>query len=157
MHHVSWVDVLMPWVPVLVVVFVFLTTSVMFPSYFGSVSLSSPLCIDAFEDMAFFHRVVRLRMELAWSFQHLDVVFLIISSSVGTLDCIYLVIIVARSLALEVITVVATPIPPFSVVAVVGTARVPDVQTSMVVVSSGGCSSPRTTSRMSFSASLASA
>ena len=127
----------MSWVPILVVVFIFLTVSVMFPSYFGSVSLSSPLCIDAFEDITFFHHVVRLGMELAWSFQRFVLVFLIISSSVGKLDCIYLVIIVARSLASEVITVVVTPIPPLSVVAVVATARVPNVETSTTVVSSG--------------------
>ena len=135
MKYIGWVDV--PWVPVLVVVFVFLIASVMFPSCFGGVSLSSPLCIDAFEDTTFFHRVVRLGMELAESFQHLVVVFLIITSSIGTFDCVYLVIVVARSLASDVITVVAMPIPPFSVVAVVATTRVPDVEAFTAVVSSG--------------------
>ena len=127
----------MPWVPILVVVFVFMTASIMFPSFVGGVTLSSPLCIDVFEDTTFFHHVVRLGMELAWSFQRLVVVFLIVPPSIGTLDCIYLIIVVARPLASEIVTVVATPIPPFSVVTVISTARVPDIETSTVVVSSG--------------------
>jgi len=76
-------------------------------------------------------------MELAWSIQCLVVVFLKISSSVGTLDCIYLVIVVARPLASEIVVVVATPIPPFSMLTVVVTVRVLDVETSTVVISSG--------------------
>ena len=53
------------------------------------------------------------------------------------LDCVHLVIVVARSLASEVIAVVATPIPPFSVVAVVATPKASVVETSVVVVPSG--------------------
>ena len=138
MHYVGWVDVLMSWVSVLVVVFILLIASVMFPSSFGDVSLSSTLCIDALKDATFFHRVVRLGMKLAWSFQGLVVVFLIVSSPVGALDCVHLVIIVTRSLASEVIVVVTTPIPSFSVVAVIAAPRVSVVETSTAVVLSRG-------------------
>ena len=105
--------------------------------FLGGISLSSPLCVDAFDDTTFFYRMVGLGMELAWSFQCLVVVFLIIPSSIGTLDCVYLVIVVARSLASEVVTMVLAPIPYFSVVAVVAAAGIPDVETSTAVVSSG--------------------
>jgi len=53
------------------------------------------------------------------------------------LDYVHLVIIVTRSLASEVITVVAAPIPRISVVAVIAMPRVSVVETSMAVVSSG--------------------
>ena len=127
----------MLWVPILVVVFVFMTTSVMFPSFLGGISLSGPLCVDAFEDTAFFHSMVGLGMELAQSFQCLVVVFLVVPPSNGTLDCVYLVIAVMRLLAFEVVTIVTAPIPPFSVVAVVDTARILDVEASTAIVSSG--------------------
>jgi hypothetical protein len=81
--------------------------------------------------------MVRLGMELAWSFQCLVVVFLVVSPSIGALDCIYLVIVVARSLASEINTIVTTPVPPFSAVAVVATAGIPVVETPTAVVSSG--------------------
>ena len=62
----------MSWVPILVVVFIFLTASVLLPIFLGGISLSGPLCVDTFEDMAFFHRMVHrmveLGMELAQSF-----------------------------------------------------------------------------------------
>jgi len=97
----------MSWVPILVVVFVLLVASVVFPGSFGDISLSGPLRVDALEDTTFFHRVVRLGMKLARPFQGLVVIFLIVSSSVGMLDYIHLVIVVEWSLASEVITVVA--------------------------------------------------
>jgi hypothetical protein len=75
-------------------------------------------------------------MELARSFQRHVIVFLIISSPVGTLDSVYLVIVVARSFASEVITVVAMPIPSFLVVAIIATMRVAVVEASTAVVSS---------------------
>jgi len=127
----------MSWVPVLVIILIFLVVSVMFPSSFGGISLSVPLCIDVFEDATFFHRVVRLGMKLAWSFQGLVVVFLIISLPVGALDCVHLVIVVTRSLASEVIAVVMGPIPSFSVVAVIVSLRVLVVKTTTAVVPSG--------------------
>ena len=65
MNYVGWMDVLMSWVPVLVVVFVLLVASVVFPGSFGGVSLSGPLRVDALEDTTFFHRVVRIGMKLA--------------------------------------------------------------------------------------------
>jgi len=127
----------MPWVPILVIVFVLLVAPVMFPSSFGDVSLSGPLHVNALEDTTFFHRVVRLGIKLARSFQGLVVIFLIVSSSIGMLHCVHLVIIVMRSLASEVIAVVAVPIPPFSKVTVITTPRVSVVETSTVVVPSG--------------------
>ena len=137
MNYVGWIDVLLPWVPVLVIIFIFLVASVMFPNSFGDISLSSPLSIDALEDMTFFHRVVRLRMKLARSFQGLLVVFLIVSSPVGVLDCVHLLIVVMRSFTSEVIAVVMAPIPPFLVVTVVTAPRVSVVQTSTAIVPSG--------------------
>jgi len=125
------------WVPILVIIFVFLTTSVLFLVFLGRISLSGPLCVDAFEDTTFFHRVVGLRMELARSFQRLVVVFLVVSSSIGTLDCVYLVIVVTRSLASEIVMIFTTPVPPFSVVAVVAAAGILVVKTPAAVISSG--------------------
>ena len=124
------------WVPILVIIVVFLTASVLFPVFLGGVSLIGPLCVDAFEDTAFFHHVVGLGMELARSFQRLVVVFLVVTPSVGTLDCVYLVIAVARSLASEIVTIIMTPVPPFSVVAVVAVAGIPVVKTATAIVSS---------------------
>jgi len=127
----------MLWVPVVVVIFVLLIAPVVFPDSFGDVSLSSPLRVDVLDDTTFFHRVVILEMKLAWPLQGLVVIFLIVSSSIGTLDCVHLVIVVARSLASEVIAVVAAPIPPFSVVAVIATPRVSVVETPTAVFPSG--------------------
>jgi len=136
-YHVGGTDILVPWVPILVIVFIFLTVSIMLPVFLDGIPLSGSLCVDAFEDTTFFHRVVGLRMELALSFQYLVIVFLVISPSVGTLDCVHLVVVVTRSLASEIVTVVATPVPPFSVVAVVAVARIPVVEASTTIVSSG--------------------
>jgi len=61
--HVGGTDILVSWVPILVVVFVFVTTPVLLPVFLGRFILSGPLCVDAFEDMAFFHRVIGLGME----------------------------------------------------------------------------------------------
>ena len=128
---------MVPWVPVLVVVFVFLTASVLFSVFLGGIPLSSPLCVETLEDTTFFHRVVGLAMELARSFQRLVIVFLVVSPSIGTLDCVHLVIVVARSLAFKVITIVTTPVPPFSVVTVVTVVGIPVVETPAAVVASG--------------------
>ena len=137
MYHVGGTDILVSWVPILIVVFVFLTVSILFPVFLGGIPLSGPLCVDAFEDTTFFHRVVGLGMELARSSQHLVIVFLVISTSVGTLDCVHLVVVVTRSLASKIVTVVTTPVPPLSVVAVVTAARIPIVEAPTIVVSSG--------------------
>ena len=124
--------------PYPVVVLVFLTASVLFPIFLGGIPLSGTLGVDAFEDTTFFHRVVGLGMELAWSFQCLVIVFLVVVPSIGTLDCVHLVIVVARSLASEIIAIVTTPVPPFSVVAVVAAAGVSVVETPAAIVSWGG-------------------
>jgi hypothetical protein len=136
-HHIGGTDILVLWVPILVVVLAFVTLSVLFPVFLGGIPLSSPLCVDAFEDTAFFHRVIGLGMELAWSFQRLVVVFLVVSSSIRALDCVHLVVVVTRSLASEIIAVVAPPVPTFSLVAVVATAGVPVVEAPTTIVSSG--------------------
>jgi len=136
-HHVSGTDILVSWVPILVVVFFFVTMSVLFPVFLDGIPLSDPLCVDAFMDMAFFHRVIGLGMELAWSFLSLVVVFLVVSAPIGALDCVHLVVVVTRSLAPEIITIVTSPVPTFSVVAVVTVTRVPIVEASTTVVSSG--------------------
>jgi len=126
----------MSWVPILVVVFVFLTVSVLLPIFLGGIPVGGPLCVDALEDTTFFHRMVRLGMELAWPFQCLVVVFLVVPPSIGTFDCVYLVIVVAM-LASELVVVVATPVPPFSVVAVIAVAGIPVIKTATAIVSSG--------------------
>ena len=51
------------------------------------------------------------------------------------LDRIHLVVVVARALASEIITIVTPPIPTFSVVTVVGATMVPVVETTTTVVS----------------------
>jgi len=109
----------------------------MFSNFLGGIPIGSLLCVDAFEDTAFFHRMVRLGMELARSFQRLVVVFLVVPPSIGALDCVYLVIVVVRSLAFEIVTIITAPVPPFSVVAVVAKAGIPGVVTSTAVISSG--------------------
>ena len=134
-YHIAGTDVLVSWVPILVVVF--LTVPILLHVFLDGIPLSGPLCVDAFEDTAFFNRVVGFGMELARSFQPLVIVFLVVSPSIRTLDCVHLVVVVTRPLASEIVTVVATPIPPFSVVAVVAAARISVVEASMTVVLSG--------------------
>jgi len=71
MHHVGGADILVSWVPILVVIFVFVTVSIRLPVFLDGIPLSSPLCVDTFEDTVFFHLVFGLGMELAWPFQRL--------------------------------------------------------------------------------------
>ena len=75
-------------------------------------------------------------MQLAWSFQRLVVVFLVVPPPIRTLDCIHLVVVIVRALASEVIAIVESPIPTFFVVAVVGATMVPVVEATTTVVSS---------------------
>jgi len=74
-------------------------------------------------------------MELARSFQRLVVIFLVVSPPIRALDRVYLVVMVARALAPEVIAVVTPPVPTFSMVAVVSATMVPVVKMSATVVS----------------------
>jgi hypothetical protein len=111
--------------------------SVLLPVFLGGIPLGGPLCVDALEDTTLFHHVVGLGMELVRSFQRLVIVFLVVSPSVGTLDCVHLVVIITRSLSSEIVTAVATSVPPFSVVAVVAAVRIPVVEASTTVISSG--------------------
>jgi len=128
MHHVGGTDILVPWVPILVVIFVFVTVSIRLPVFLDGIPLSSPLCVDTFADVAFFHHMVGFGMELARSFQRLVVIFLIVPLSIRMLDCVHLVVVVTRSLASEIVAVVAAHVPPFSVVAVVAAARIPIIE-----------------------------
>ena len=137
MDYVGWIDVLIVRVSVLVFVLIFLVAPVVFPRRFGGVALSGLLRVDALEDTTLLHHVVGLRMKLAWPFQGFVVIFLIISSTSEALDCVDLVVVVARSFACDFIMVVTAPVPPFSVVAVVVAPKASVVKTSAVVVPSG--------------------
>jgi hypothetical protein len=75
-------------------------------------------------------------MELARSFQRLVVIFLVVLPPIRALDRVYLVVMVARALAPEVIAVVTPPVPTFSMVAVVSATMFPIVKASATVVSS---------------------
>jgi len=134
--HVSGIEILVSWVPILVVVFVFVTMPVLLPVFLGRIVLSSPLRVDAFEDTTFFHHVIGLGVELARSLQRLVVIFLVVSPPIGALDRINLVVVVMRAHAPEVIAIVTPPIPTFSMVAVVRATMVPVVETTTTVVPS---------------------
>jgi len=155
--HVSRIDILVSWVPILVVVFVFVTTPVLLPVVLRRIVLGSPPHVDVFKDTAFFHRVIGLGVELARSLQRFVVIFLVVPPPIGTLDCIHLVVVVARALAPEVITIVTPPIPTFSMVTVVRAMMVLVVERPRLSSRRGGWSGPLASSRMSFSASSASA
>ena len=64
--QVSGIDILVSWVPILVIVFVFVTVLVLLPVILGRIVLSSLPRVDAFEDTTFFHRVIGLGVELTW-------------------------------------------------------------------------------------------
>jgi hypothetical protein len=81
--------------------------------------------------------MIRLWVQLAWSLQRFVVVFLVVPSSVGTLDRVYFVVVVARALSSEIVAVVAPPIPTLSVIAVVGAAVVSAVVATTTVISPG--------------------
>ena len=89
--------ILVARVSVLVFVLVLLVAPVALPYCFSGVPLNGVLCIDAFEDAALLHCVVGLGMKLAWPLQSFIVVLLIILSTSEPLDCVDLVVIVARS------------------------------------------------------------
>jgi len=72
-------------------------------------------------------------MQLAWSLQRLVVVFLVVSPRIGTLDRIHLVVVLARALASEAVTIVTRPVPAFLVV---GATMVPVVKTTSTIISS---------------------
>jgi len=97
--------------------------------------LSSPPHIDAFEDAAFFHGVVGLWMQLAWSLQRLVVVFLVVPLPIGALDCIHLVVVVAGALSSKIVAIVAPPVPTVLVITVVGATMVPVVEATTTIVS----------------------
>ena len=59
---------------------------------------------------------------------------MVVSPSVRTFDGIYLVVVVARALASEIVAVVAAPVPALSVVPVIGTAMVPVVEAAATIV-----------------------
>jgi len=77
--------------------------------------------------------VVGLGVKLARPLQGFITVFLIIASTGEPLDCVDLVVVVARSLTPEMVIVVTAPIPPFSVVMIIIAPRVAVVEMSAVV------------------------
>ena len=92
------------------------------------------------------HSSIVFLTELTRSFQRFGIVFLVILPSIRTLDCVHLMVVVTRSLASEIVMIVATPVPPFSVVAIVAAVKILVVETPMTVVSSGGWPAPLTSS-----------
>ena len=133
MDYVSWVGVLVAWVSVLVFVLILLVAPVALPRCFSGVALDSLLCVDALEDTTFLYCVVGLGMKLAWLLQGFVVLFLIITSTSEPLDYVDFMVIVTRSFTLEIIMVVMTPVPPFSMVAIVVMPKAAVVETSAVV------------------------
>ena len=123
----------MAWISVLVFVLVLLVAPIALSHCFSGVTLNSLLCIDALEDMTFLHCVVGLRVKLAWPLQGFVVVFLIITPTSEMLDCVDFMVVVTRSFTLEIVMVVATPVPPFSVVAIIVAPKAADVETFAVV------------------------
>ena len=103
MDYVGWVDVLVARVSVLVFVLILFVSPVVFPRSFSGVALNRLLHVDALEDTTFLYRVVGVGMKLAWPFQGFVVIFLIISSTNETLDCVHLVIVVTRLFVPEII------------------------------------------------------
>jgi hypothetical protein len=124
---------LVAWISVLVFVLVLLVAPVALPRCFSGVTLNGLLCVDAFEDTTFLYCVVGLRMKLAWPLQGFIVVFLIIASTGKLLDCVDFVVIVVRSFTPKIIIVVAAPIPPFSMVAIIIAPKAAVVEMSTVV------------------------
>ena len=135
--HVGRIDILVSWVPILDVVFVFVTAPVLLSVFLGRIVLSSPPRVDAFEDTAFFHHVIGLGVKLARSLQRLVVIFLVVPLPIGELDHIHLVVVVVTALAPEVVSIITLPIPTFSMVAVVRATMVPIVKTTTTIVPSG--------------------
>ena len=133
MDDVSWVDVLVARVSVLVFILILLVAPVALPHCFSSVTLDGLLCIDTFEDTTFLHCVVGLGMKLAWPLQSFIVVLQIIASTSEPLNCVDFFVVVTRSFTPEIIMVVAAPVPPFSVITVVGVPKAAVVETSVVV------------------------
>jgi hypothetical protein len=105
------------------------------PILLGGVVLGGPPCVDVFEDVAFFHGMVGLWMQLARSLQRLVVVFLVVPPPVGALDCIHFVVVVAGALSSEIVAIVAPPVPTFPMIAVVGAAVVSVVEATATIIS----------------------
>jgi len=153
MDNVSLVDVLVAWISVLVFILVLVIAPIALPRCFSGVALNGLLCVDAFEDAAFSHCVVGFGMKLAWPFKGFIVVLLIITSTSKLFDCVDFLIIVVGSFTPEIITVVTTLVPPFSVVAVIGAPKAAFVKTSTVVSGVIPSRLSVTSSLMSISAS----
>ena len=137
MDHVGGADVLVSGVPILVLVLIFVVVPVSLVVFLGGVVLGGPPCIDAFEDAALFHGMIRLWVQLAWSLQRFVVVFLVVPPPVGALDCVSFVVVVAGTLSSEIVTIVTPPVPAFPVITVVGAAVVPVVETTATIISPG--------------------
>jgi len=124
----------MAWISVLVLVLILLVAPIVFAGGFGGVTLDGLLHVNTFEDTTFFHCVVRLGMELAWSFQGLAIVLLIVTTTSESFDCVDLMIVVTGSFTPEFITVVSVPVPSFSEVPIIVAARSVTVKLPAVVL-----------------------
>ena len=91
------------------------------------------LCVNDFKDTTFFHCVVRLGVELTWSFQGFIVVLLIVTMTSESLDRVDLMIVVMGSFTPKFIMVVAAPVPSFSEVAIIIAVRTAIVKLPEVV------------------------
>ena len=118
----------------MVLVLILLVAPIVFAGGFGGVTLDGLLHVNTFEDTTFFHCVVRLGMELAWSFQGLAIVLLIVTTTSESFDCVDLMIVVTGSFTPEFITVVSVPVPSFSEVPIIVAARSVTVKLPAVVL-----------------------
>ena len=133
MDNISWIDILVAWIPVLVFILVLLVTPVVFAHGFSGVTLDGPLRVNTLGDTTFFHCVVGFGMELAWSFQGYVVVLLIVVTTSESFDHFDLMVIVTGSFTPEFIMVVVAPIPPLSEVPIVVVSRIATVRPPTVV------------------------
>jgi hypothetical protein len=131
--NIGRVDVLVAWISVLVLIFVFVITPITFSCGFCGVILNDLLHVDALEDTTVFHCVIGSRVELAWTFQGLDVIVQIVTMTSEPFDHVDLMVVVAGPLTLEIIMVVAAPVPSFSVFSIISVVRIATIESPTVV------------------------
>ena len=91
--NVSWVDVMVVGVSVLIVIVLFAIAPITVACGLCSIVLNDLLHVDVFEDTTIFHGVTRSRMELAWALQGLVIVILVVTATNKPLDRVDLVVI----------------------------------------------------------------
>jgi len=140
MDDVSWVDVLVARILVLVLIFVLTVAPIVLAYGFRGIALGGLLCVVAFEDTTLFRCVVGFGMELAWTFYGFVVVLLIVTTTSESLDCVDFMVVVTMSFTPEFIMVVAAPVTSFFEVPIIIMARIAIIKPSTVVaiiISSG--------------------